>query len=243
MMQFPADEQESISLIQFLVDTLIQDNQVSEHLAMSRPGEQSAQCKYPGIQSIDDVFTADPSDFVAEIPLTTVMIRNLPRKCSQRMLLGDIIAAGFGELIDFLYLPTDISSAKNLGYAFANFVHADYALRFRDLFHKNHLPCMRGSRTGLSVSPAVIQGFDANLENVMKNASVHRIRNPEYLPLVLNRNTGKLGPCNMEMDIKRRHSHTSVSSFASTSASSSPKPSLFVRAPILDAGVGVLNAH
>ena len=242
MMQFPTDEQESISLIQLLVEALIQENQVCSHLAMSRSTDQLPHCESPNIQSIDQVCAADLSKFRAPIPLTTVMIRNIPRKCSQRMLLGDIIAAGFGEFLDFLYLPTDISSAKNLGYAFANFVHADYARSFRDIFHKNHLPCMRGSRTGLSVSPAVIQGFDANLENVMKNASVHRIRNPEYLPLVLNRHTGKLGPCHMEMDIKRRHSHTSVSS-SSTSASSSPKASLFDRAPVLNAGCALLNAH
>lgn len=147
--------------------------------------------------------------------VTSIMIRNIPRKCTQRMLVADLTDAGFGETFDFVYLPTDISSAKNLGYAFVNFIHPEYASSFREVFHKKHLSSMRGSRTGLSVSPALIQGFDANVENVMKNASVHRIRNPEYLPLIINRDTGKLGPCVMDMDIKRRHSNTSQASTAS----------------------------
>jgi hypothetical protein len=162
--------------------------------------------------------------------VTTIMIRNIPRKCTQRMLVADLTDAGFGETFDFVYLPTDISSAKNLGYAFVNFTHPEYASSFREVFHKKHLSSMRGSRTGLSVSPAVIQGFDANVENVMKNASVHRIRNPEYLPMVVNRETSRLGPCFMHMDIKRRHSNSSqasTASFASMSEWSGIEASVF----------------
>jgi len=80
------------------------------------------------------------------------------------------------------------------------------------------------------VSPAVIQGFDANVENVMKNASVHRIRNPEYLPMVVNRETSRLGPYFMHMDIKRRHSNSSqasTASFASMSEWSGIEASVF----------------
>lgn len=154
----------------------------------------------------------------AFMPFTTIMIRNIPRKCTQRMLVSDILAAGFGNTMDFVYLPTDISSAKNLGYAFVNFVQSEYAKSFREIFHKKHLASMRGSRAGLSVSFAVIQGLQANVDNVMKNASVHRIRNPEYLPLVLN--GGRLVPCYMGPQGKRRNSHSSA---ASSSAPSSPQ--------------------
>jgi hypothetical protein len=128
--------------------------------------------------------------------MTTVMVRNVPKKCTQRMLLSDVISEGYGEAIDFVYLPTDISTSKNLGYAFVNFTHPYYAESFRKSFHKKHLSSMRGSRTGLSVSYAVIQGLEANVSNVLKNASVHRIRNPEYLPLVRDiTRGGQLLPC------------------------------------------------
>jgi hypothetical protein len=214
-------DSESLSIIELLVEALLKENEAGACIAASN---EAACDSVPGAEfrSIEDASFPGCSNQPFSTDVTTVMIRNIPRKCSQRMLLGDIVAAGFGEVLDFVYLPTDISLAKNLGYAFVNFVHPAYAKSFRDIFHKKHLPCMRGSRTGLSVSPAVIQGFNANVDNVMKNASVHRIRNPEYLPLVLNRQTGRLAPCLMEMDIKRRHSQGSVASTASSS-SQSPK--------------------
>lgn len=110
---------------------------------------------------------------------TTLMIRNIPRKCTQRMLLNDVITAGYGNYVDFVYLPTDISSARNLGYAFINFISSHYAECFRESFHKKHLSSIRGPRAGLSVSYALIQGLQANVDNVLKNSSIHRIRNPE----------------------------------------------------------------
>lgn len=181
------------------------------------------------------------SILAATTSVTTLMIRNIPRKCTQRMLVADMTAAGFAETFDFCYLPTDISSAKNLGYAFVNFTHPDYALSFREVFHKKHLACMQGSRTGLSVSPAVIQGYQANIDNVMKNASVHRIRNPEYLPLIIHRDTGRLGPCIMEMDIKRRHSNSSQ---ASTVSFASLQDWSFAPESVVDGfKVGELKAH
>jgi hypothetical protein len=165
---------------------------------------QVSTTDYTGIESVgqpQEAFATDElsvldSFLACSAGMTTVMVRNVPRKCTQRMLLNDIILEGYGEAIDFVYLPTDISTGKNLGYSFVNFTHPYYAETFRKSFHKKHLSSMRGSRTGLSVSYAVIQGLEANISNVLKNASVHRIRNPEYLPLVRdNTRGGQLVPC------------------------------------------------
>jgi len=139
--------------------------------------------------------------------MSTIMIRNIPRKCTQRMLMIDIVASGYEGVVDFVYLPTDISSGRNLGYAFINFVHPHSAGFFRECFHKKHLSSMRGSRAGLSVSYAVIQGLDANIDNVIKNASVHRIRNPDYLPLIRNKEYGRLVPC-VPGGMSRRNSNS-----------------------------------
>ena len=126
--------------------------------------------------------------------MTTLMMRNIPKRCTQRMLMSDVVMTGFGNCVDFVYLPTDISSGRNLGYAFLNFVKPEHAESFRNSFHKKHLSMIRGSRAGLSVGYAIIQGFQANLDNVLKTASVHRIRNPEYMPLILD-SQGRLVPC------------------------------------------------
>eukprot|EP00913_Durusdinium_trenchii_P008493 g7975.t1 len=55
--------------------------------------------------------------------VTTVMMRNLPNKYTQQMLLGELRDAGFHmqEDFDFFYLPMDHSNCANLGYCFINF--------------------------------------------------------------------------------------------------------------------------
>jgi hypothetical protein len=207
--ELSADEQET--LMQILMDAIRQTNAaVSNVLPESNSDPLLAEIEFD--QSIFNNLDAFVNVCAVNVQTwssyTTLMVRNIPRKCSQRMLLTDIVAAGYGHAVDFLYLPTDISSAKNLGYAFINFMQPDYASSFRDRFHKKHLPSMRGSRAGISVSYAVIQGLEANVENVMKNASVHRIRNPEYLPLVYSKTDARLVPCGPG---KRRNSHSGLS--------------------------------
>ena len=197
------NEDEQFAIMQLLMDTFSVNLDLFATTDNPVPGEEPLTCEeFP--DSIDQfsmladmqnmVQSSTPESTPGNIEnFTTIMIRNVPRKCTQRMLMADVVSAGFGETMDFVYLPTDISSARNLGYAFINFIHPHYAECFRESFHKKHLSSMRGSRAGLSVSYAVIQGREANIDNVMKNASVHRIRNPEYLPLVLNAE-GRLAP-------------------------------------------------
>jgi hypothetical protein len=214
------DMDEQIALMQMLLEAL----QMSSN-STNPSGEEMIQSTHA--DSIDDyndiaqimlnqissiAFDQDPVPLNSmDQHMTTIMIRNIPRKCTQRMLMVDVVAGGYESVVDFVYLPTDISSGRNLGYAFINFIHPHYAKCFRESFHKKHLTSMRGSRAGLSVSYAVIQGLEANLENVLKSASVNRIRNPEYLPLVLNKDCGRLVACVVPTSMQRRNSSNATS--------------------------------
>ena len=51
---------------------------------------------------------------------TTIMIKNVPNKYSQRALL-DVIDVNHAGKYDFFYLPIDFRNKCNLGYAFLNF--------------------------------------------------------------------------------------------------------------------------
>jgi hypothetical protein len=122
--------------------------------------------------------------------VTTVMVRNLHNCLSQRELLDDLEVHGFGSALDFLYLPIDTETNGNRGYAFINFVHPDFATQFKQQFEDGQLGEKKHSKSGkfIKVSPATLQGFEANYAHY----STARVqRGPqEARPLFLRTPTG-----------------------------------------------------
>ena len=67
---------------------------------------------------------------------TTLMIKNIPNKYTQRMLLNTIDES-FKGTYDFFYLPIDFKNKCNVGYAFINMVQPGYIVPFVQKFdHK-----------------------------------------------------------------------------------------------------------
>ncbi|CDW82003.1 UNKNOWN [Stylonychia lemnae] len=60
---------------------------------------------------------------------TTIMIRNIPNKFKQMTLL-EMINERHQNKYDYFYLPMDLKTQCNVGYAFINFVHPIYILDF-----------------------------------------------------------------------------------------------------------------
>ncbi|KAF4655632.1 hypothetical protein FOZ61_007476 [Perkinsus olseni] len=112
---------------------------------------------------------------------TTVMLRNIPNKYTQRMLLDVIRARGFDTKFNFFYLPIDFRNRCNMGYAFVNFINHDAAMEFMNAFEGYKLEgfnSLKVCQTGFSR----IQGLDANI-NHYRNSPVNYVSIPEYRPL------------------------------------------------------------
>jgi len=125
--------------------------------------------------------------------LTTMMMRNLPNKYTQRMLLTEVNQSGFLGTIDFFYLPIDQETNANRGYGFLNFIAPYYAWAFRNMFEGRRMSRFNSAKV-VSVTPATLQGFQANYAHY-SSARVNR-GDPSARPLFLREPSPELSPTN-----------------------------------------------
>lgn len=128
-------------------------------------------------------------------PRTTLMIKNIPNKYSQGMLLALLdqhcVRTNEGEQdstdphssYDFVYLPIDFKNRCNLGYAFVNFTSVAATLKLYRAFHAQQWEAFN-SRKVCQVTYARVQGRAA-LEEHFRN-SRFACDTDEYLPLVFS---------------------------------------------------------
>lgn len=112
---------------------------------------------------------------------TALMIRNIPNKYNQKMLLT-CLEKHRGRY-DFFYLPIDFKNKCNVGYAFINFTDTKYIKAFYDEFHATTWPKFNSTKV-CEICYARIQTKDA-LVNHFQNSSLmnedHKCR-----PVVFN---------------------------------------------------------
>jgi len=97
--------------------------------------------------------------------ITTVMLKNIPGRCTQSEVLSAIDAMGFDGAYDFFYLP--ILRAHNVGYAFVGFKDADDAERFARVMTGFRFPNRKSPKV-CEVVPAHFQGLQKNLSRFRK---------------------------------------------------------------------------
>lgn len=122
--------------------------------------------------------------FANGVPITTMMLRNIPNKYTQNSLLKEINEHGFAGTYDFFYLPMDVHNRSNVGYAFINFENPAEAERFHTSFANHRFRRFHSRKIG-SVCVAHVQGLNANLRH-FENRAVTQARNDQYRPLVLS---------------------------------------------------------
>ncbi|KAI3995906.1 hypothetical protein MKX01_017103 [Papaver californicum] len=128
---------------------------------------------------------------------TTVMIKNIPNKHSQKLLLSmlDNHCTHCNEQIknggedqplssyDFVYLPIDFNNKCNVGYGFVNLTSPQAAWRLYKAFHSQSWEVFNSKKI-CAVTYARLQGLEA-LEEHFKN-SKFACETEEYLPVVFS---------------------------------------------------------
>lgn len=117
------------------------------------------------------------------IDVTTVMMRNLPNKYTQQMLIQELQDAGFYlELdMDFFYLPMDHSNCANLGYCFINFTKTSRANDFAAAFSGKRMRRFNSNKTAV-IMPASIQGYERNYHYYV-STRVAQASDPQFRPI------------------------------------------------------------
>lgn len=110
---------------------------------------------------------------------TTLMVRNIPVRYTQEMLLKEWPNGGN---YDFLYLPICIKKKCNTSFAFINFISPEAAREFADRWHHERL-LFFSARKPLDISLADLQGLEKNLLQCMNNKT-SQIRNVRFQPAV-----------------------------------------------------------
>jgi len=124
---------------------------------------------------------------------TSLMVRNIPNKYTQNMLLSEFQEGGHGPgKIDFFYLPIDFKNKCNRGYAFVNFVDFRDVVRFHEAYNGKPWKIFKSDKI-CDITYARIQGKAGMMKRFQNSALMEK--DHEYRPLVFasnGENKGKL---------------------------------------------------
>jgi len=141
-------------------------------------GEASNQVVDPEVQARRDVAAAGGG----LSGCTSIMVRHIPCKYTQRKLMREINGAGFLGRYDFFYLPMDPRSHANRGFAFLNFVNDEVAEDFYHMFHGQRLKHFNSEKV-IAVMPADLQGFEQNAAHYAASRALRRKRAQHSKPV------------------------------------------------------------
>lgn len=111
---------------------------------------------------------------------TTLMIRNIPNKYTQQMLLAEINRNHRGNY-DFFYLPIDFKNKCNMGYAFINFIEAAHIEAFHKEFDGQKWTNFNSEKV-CAISYARLQGKQAMIARFQNSSLLEK--HESYRPLV-----------------------------------------------------------
>ncbi|OMJ79372.1 hypothetical protein SteCoe_20618 [Stentor coeruleus] len=115
---------------------------------------------------------------------TTIMIKNIPNKYTQKMLI-QAIDRNFTGTYDFLYLPIDFKNRCNVGYAFINFVDYRVIPAFFNEFNAKRWERFNSEKI-CALAYGRIQGLK-DLVQHFQNSSVINQDDNKVKPIILSK--------------------------------------------------------
>lgn len=120
---------------------------------------------------------------------TTLMVKNIPNKYDQEMLL-ETVNKKFKGTYDFFYLPIDFKNKCNVGYAFINFIEPTTVAKFFEDFNQKRWEKFNSEKV-CSIAYARIQGKIAFIDH-FRNSSL-MCEDPSCRPLIFYSSGPKIG--------------------------------------------------
>lgn len=132
---------------------------------------------------------------------TTIMVRNIPNKYTQQLLL-DELNLKFVNCYDFFYLPIDFKNKCNVGYAFINFLDNKDIIEFVNQFHGEKWRSFNSDKI-CKVSFARLQGKEALINRFQSSSLLKKA--DQYKPLLFysdgpNKGKPEPFPCLLDLD-------------------------------------------
>ena len=156
------------------------DNRSREQHRMSkRGGGESFKSKKKSHFSLNLQNIAEGKD-----TKTTVMIRNIPNKYTQKMLLAEVDTELQGKY-NFFYLPIDFKNQCNVGYAFINLTDPLWILKLNEKFNGKRWSHFNSGKI-CEITYARIQGKEALVAH-FRHSTLMQV-DESCQPLLLNEN-------------------------------------------------------
>jgi RNA recognition motif-containing protein len=132
---------------------------------------------------------------------TTLMIRNIPNKYTQKLLLNTVDENHKGTY-NFFYLPIDFKNMCNVGYAFINFVKPESIINFYEEFNNKKWEKFNSEKV-CEIAYARIQGKNNLIANFQNSSLMSEDK--KYRPITFNED-GEQEPFPIGSSVRRRKS-------------------------------------
>merc|ERR1712048_208713 len=146
------------------------------------PSDTTSTCAASTCGYTSEADESDADGSIGDERRTTVMMRNIPGVYTRANLLELLDQQGFRGSYDLLYLPVDIQTELNHGYAFINFKTTENVERFWAHFTGFSEWMVTSDKVGEVSWSDAQQGLDENIQRYRDSPMMHESVEDRFKP-------------------------------------------------------------